>query len=304
MRASSNRRCSSTIVLLFLLAWLFRIGARESTLFALLLSQVGEFAFVVFAAAGAYGILPREKVNLLTAVVTASMLTTPFLLFAYEKAIAPRMARGPQRAADAIDDHHPVIIAGFGRFGQIVTRLLHGRGIGTTIIDYDANQIERVRRFGWKAYYGDVTRADLLEKAGAAKARLLIVAVDEPEVARAAVKLARTRFPNLAILARAHDRTDAYEYAARGVPAIRDTFGSAVETGERALRILGVRAHAARRFALWFRRHDEDELTQLAPFRHDQNQLIQRTRKARDDLEQLLRDEETRIRRGGEGGWD
>jgi len=292
------------IVLLFLLAWLFRIGARESTLFAVLLSQAGEFAFVVFAAAGTYDILPRETVNLLTAVVTASMLTTPLLLFAYEKVIAPRVARGPQRAADAIDDHHPVIIAGFGRFGQIVTRLLHGRGIGTTIIDYDANQIERVRRFGWKAYYGNVTRADLLEKAGAAEARLLIVAVDEPEIARAAVKLARARFPNLAILARAHDRTDAYEYAALGVPAIRDTFGSAVETGERALRILGVGAHAARRFALWFRRHDEDELTQLAPFRHDQNQLIQRTRKARDDLEQLLRDEETRIRRGGEGGWD
>lgn len=292
------------VVLLFPLARSFGVGARDSILFALLLSQAGEFAFVVFGAAGTQNILPRETVDLLTAAVTASMLTTPIVLFVYERFVAPRLARGPERAADTIEEQHPVIVAGFGRFGQIVARLLQGRGIGATIIDHDPNQIELVRRFGWKAYYGDVTRLDLLEKAGAAAAKLLIVAVDHPDTARATVKLVRSHFPELAVLTRAHDRTDAYEYAELGVPAIRETFGSAVEMGERALRELGVGAHAARRFAQWFRRHDEEEIVLLAPIRHDQKQLIQRTRKARDDLEQLLRDEEGRIRRGGEGGWD
>jgi monovalent cation:proton antiporter-2 (CPA2) family protein len=292
------------VILLFPLARLFGLGGREAILFALLLSQAGEFAFVVFGAAGAQNILPRETVNLLTAVVTASMLATPLILFAYERFILPRFASGPERAADVIEEHHPVIVAGFGRFGQIVARLLQGRGIAATIIDHDPNQIELVRRFGWKAYYGNVTRLDLLEKAGAATAKLLIVAVDNPDTARATVKLARSHFPKLAVLTRAHDRTDAYEYAELGVPAIRETFGSAVEAGERALRMLGVGGHAARRFAQWFRRHDEEELVLLAPIRHDQKQLIQRTRKARDDLEQLLRDEEGRVRRGGEGGWD
>lgn len=292
------------IALLLPLARLFGIGGRDAVLFALLLSQAGEFAFVVFGAAGTQGIVPRETVDLFTAVVTASMITTPLLLFAYERFIAPRLARGPERAADLIDEQHPVIVAGFGRFGQIVTRLLQSRGIGATIIDHDPNEIELVRRFGWKAYYGDVTRLDLLEKAGAAEAKLLIVAVDDPKTARAAVEMARHHFPHLAILARARDRTDAFEYVELGVPAIRETFGSAVEAGERALQMLGVGAHAAWRFAQWFRRHDEEELALLAPHRHDQKRLIERTQKARGDLEQLLRDEEGRVRRGGEGGWD
>jgi glutathione-regulated potassium-efflux system protein KefB len=274
------------IALLFPLARLFGISGRDAVIFALMLSQAGEFAFVLFGAAGAQRILPRETVALLTAAVTASMLTTPFLLFAYERFIAPRLARGPERAADLIEEHHPVIVAGFGRFGQIVVRLLLGRGIGATVIDHDP------------------TRLDLLERAGAAEAKLLIVAVDNPDTARAAVRLARSRYPNLAVLVRAHDRTDAYEYVELGVPAIRETFGSAVEAGERALEMLGVGAHSAWRFAQWFRRHDEEEIALLAAHRHDQKQLIERTQKARDDLEQLLRDEEGRIRRGGEGGWD
>jgi glutathione-regulated potassium-efflux system ancillary protein KefC len=290
------------IALLFPLVRLFGTCGRDAVIFALMLSQAGEFAFVLFGAAGAQGVLPRTTVDLLNAVVTASMLTTPFVLFAYERFVAPRLARGPERAADVIEEHNPVIVAGFGRFGQIVTRLLQGRGIGATIIDHDPNQIDLVRRFGWKAYYGDVTRLDLLERAGAADAKLLIVAVDNPGTARAAVELARSHFPNLKVIVRAHDRTDAFEYVDLGVPAVRETFGSAVEAGERALRLLGVGAHAARRFAQWFRRHDEEELVNLAAHRHDQKQLIERTQKARSDLEQLLRDEEGRLRHGSDGG--
>jgi glutathione-regulated potassium-efflux system ancillary protein KefC len=292
------------MLLLYPLARVFGVGGRDALVFAVLLSQAGEFAFVLFSAAGAEGILARETVALLTAVVTVSMLTTPLVLFVYERIVAPRLDRGPERAADAIEEQHPVIVAGFGRFGQIVTRLLQGRGMGVTIIDHDPNQIDLVRRFGWKAYYGDVTRLDLLERAGAAEARLLVVAVDDPDATRAAVQLARGRFPNLAVLVRAHDRTDAYEYVELGVPAVRETFGSAVEAGERALRILGVGAHAARRFAQRFRLHDEEQLVLLAPHRHDQKRLIERSQKARGDLEQLLREDEGRVQRGGESGWD
>jgi glutathione-regulated potassium-efflux system ancillary protein KefC len=292
------------MLLLLPLALIFGAGRRDAALFALVLSQAGEFAFVIFGAAGAQNILSRATADLLTAVVTASMLTTPLVLFAYERLLLPRLAGRETRAADTIEEQNPVIVAGFGRFGQIVTRLLQGRGISATVIDHDATQIDLVRRFGWKAYYGDVTRLDLLKASGADKARLLIVAVDDADTARKTVNLAREHFPKLAVLVRARNRTDAFEYAALGVPAIRETFGSALETGEHALRMLGVSAHAARRFAQRFRRHDEEELVLLAAHRHDQKQLIARTQKSRDDLEQLLRDEERRIRRGGEGGWD
>ncbi|MGH8722966.1 MAG: cation:proton antiporter, partial [Burkholderiales bacterium] len=146
-------------------------GRADALLFALALSQAGEFAFVLFAAAGR--ILPRETLDVLNAAVAASMLTTPLLMLLYERVLAPRLALGAEREADVFDESNPVIVAGFGRFGQVVTRVLNGLRLRATVIDHDPNQIELVRRFGTKAYYGDAVRLDLLEKAGIARARLL-----------------------------------------------------------------------------------------------------------------------------------
>lgn len=291
------------VALLFPVSYLFGYcGRADATLFALSLSQVGEFAFVLFGVAGTQKLLTPEQANLLNAVVAASMLTTPLLMMLWERVLAPRFGRAAAREADAIDEQNPVIVAGFGRFGQVVTRVLSGLGIGVTIVDHDPNQIETVRRFGWKAYYGDATRLDLLESAGAAKARLLVLAIDDPEAALATARLVKEHFPGLRILSRARSRTDAIEYVALGVPSIRETFGGALDAAESSLRVLGYGAYEAKRIAQRFRRHDEASLEQFAAHWNDEKRLIEVAKQNRADLENLL---STERRRHGDGvrGW-
>jgi glutathione-regulated potassium-efflux system protein KefB len=261
----------------------------DAFVFAFSLSQVGEFAFVLFAAAG--GILPPATLSLLNATVAVSMLASPFLMILYQRVIAPRLARGAERQADVVDEAYPVVVAGFGRFGQVVARVLNGLGIHATLIDHDPNQIELVRRFGSKAYYGDATRLDVLEKAGVAQARLLVVALDDSTAALRLVREARKRYPALKIITRAHGRTDAFEYLDLGVPAVREVFGSALEAAELALRALDFGPMAARRVVTRFRRHDEEMLAEQAPHRGEIKQLIAMQQQGRNDLERLLKSE-------------
>ncbi len=275
------------IILLFPIAKTFGYcGRADATLFAIALSQVGEFAFVLFGAAGS--LLPRDTLAVLNAAVAVSMLTTPLLAMLYERVLAPRFALSAERDTDVVDEAHPVIVAGFGRFGQVVTRVLNGMRIRATLIDHDPNQVELVRRFGSKAYYGDATRVDVLEKAGADRARLLIVALDDPEAAMRMVQRARRRFPGLKLLVRAHSRSDAYEYAELGVPAVRETFGSALDAAEGALRALDYGPAVARRVVERFRRHDEEMLAAQAPLRQEEKQLLALNQQGRRDLEKLL----------------
>jgi voltage-gated potassium channel Kch len=277
-------------LLLYPIARLFGYCApADAFVFALSLSQVGEFAFVLFAAAGR--ILPRATLDVLNAVVAVSMVATPLLMIVYQRAIAPRLARGAEREADVVDEAYPVVVAGFGRFGQVVTRVLNGLGIHATLIDHDPNQIELVRRFGSKAYYGDATRLDVLEKAGVARARLLVVAIDDNVAALRLVREVRSRYPGLKIIARAHARSDAFEYADLGIPAVRETFGSALDAAEAALRALDFGPMAARRVVTRFRRHDEEMLAQQSPHRGEIKQLIALQQQGREDLERLLASE-------------
>jgi voltage-gated potassium channel Kch len=264
-------------------------GRSDAMLIAIALSQVGEFAFVLFGAAGR--ILPKETLDILNAAVAASMLSTPFLLMLYERVLAPRFARSEERAPDAIEEQNPVIIAGFGRFGQVVQRVLSGMKIRATVLDHDPNQIELVRRFGNKAYYGDATRLDLLEAAGARKAKLLVVAVDNPESAMRIVKLARRHFHHLKLIVRARSRSDAFEYHELGVPAVRETFGAALDAAEASLRALDFGPVAARRVVARFRRHDEELLADQAPLRNEVKKLVAVTLQGRQDLDQLLSSE-------------
>ena len=271
----------------------------DAFVFALSLSQVGEFAFVLFAAAGK--ILPRATLDVLNAVVAVSMVATPLLMILYERVIAPRLARGAEREANVVDEAYPVVVAGFGRFGQVVTRVLNGLGIRATLIDHDPNQIELVRRFGSKAYYGDATRLDVLEKAGVARARLLVVAIDDNVAALRLVREVRGRYPGLKIIARAHGRSDAFEYLDIGVPAVREMFGSALEAAEAALRALDFGPMAARRVVTRFRRHDEEMLAEQAPHRGEIKELIALQQRGRDDLERLLRSETEAAREASAG---
>jgi voltage-gated potassium channel Kch len=278
------------IILLYPIAKTFGYCNRaDASLFALALSQAGEFAFVLFGAASM--IVPSETISVLNAAVATSMLTTPLLVMAYERFLAQRLDQGAAAPPDAIRESNPVIVAGFGRFGQVVVRVLRGLGIGATVIDHDPSQIETVRRFGYKAYYGDATRLDLLEAAGAGGAKVLLLAIDDPDAALAAVKRVRERFPRLEIVARARGRTDAYEYAAIGVPAVREVFGSALQAAALLLKVLGYEDEDTRRIVRRFREYDERQLAENAQHRHDMTKLIALTEQGRRDIAQLLAEE-------------
>jgi len=275
------------ILILFPIAQGFGYCNRaDSGLFAVALSQGGEFAFVLFGAAGS--VVPAEVVSVLNAAVATSMLTTPFLVMGYERFLMRNPKERPERAPDAIRESNPVIVAGFGRFGQVAVRVLRGLGIGATVVDIDPGQIETVRRFGFKAYYGDATRMDLLESAGAGSAKVLLMAIDDPDAAMTAVKLVRQRFPDLKVVARARSRTDAYEYAELGVPAVREVFGSALDASLETLKILGFEAETAKRIAQRFRDYDESQLVENARHRRDTSKLIALSEQGRRDIAQLL----------------
>ena len=272
------------LAILFPVAQLFGYCNRaDAGTFAVALSQAGEFAFVLFGAAGA--LLPAEAAAVLNAAVAVSMLTTPFLFMIRQRLkFAPR----EERAADAIRESNPVIVAGFGRFGQVVVRVLRGLGVGATVIDHDPGQIDTVRRFGWKAYYGDATRMDLLESAGARGAKLLLVAIDDAEGAMRLVKRARRYFPDLPIVVRARSRTDAYEYAEMGVPSIREVLGSALDAASHVLGILGFSTSETQNIVRRFREYDEQQIVRNAPHRHDIKTLIALSEQGRRDIAELL----------------
>ena len=287
-------------LILFPIAKLFGYCSRaDAGLFATALSQAGEFAFVLFGAAGA--ILPEETAALLNATVAVSMLTTPFLVMGYERFLRRNPSARAERGADAIHESNPVIVAGFGRFGQVAVRVLRALGIGATVIDHDEGQIETVRRFGFKAYYGDATRLDLLESAGAARARVLLMAIDDPEAAMAAVKRVRERFPDLQVIARAHGRTDAYEYAELGVPAVREMFASSLDAASQVLKALEFDEARTRSALQRFREYDERELVRNARHRKDIAKLIALSEQGRRDIAALLAQDTQEPSRLGNG---
>jgi monovalent cation:proton antiporter-2 (CPA2) family protein len=276
---------------LFVLGRAFRMGLDQNLLLAFALAQGGEFAFVLFAFAVQNGVLPADVTASLVAVVALSMAFTPLLMLVNERLVQPRFGtrEAEERPADAIDEHHPVIIAGFGRFGNTVGRLLRANGVGTTVLDFDSDRVELLRRLGLKVFYGDATRLDLLRAAGAADARLLILALDEAEEMRKLVETVRRHFPHLTVLARAFDRPDAFDLIEAGVTHVyRDTLDTALRVGVDALRLLGHRAHQATRAAAKFRRHDEAALRELLATRHDRVGFVTLARQRIRDLERAI----------------
>lgn len=293
-------------IVLHLLSRRFEILREQRSLFAILLSQGGEFAFVVFSAAEAATVLTHEVASILVVVVALSMVCTPLLLLAYDKLLAPRLQEARKRPADRIENRNaPVIIAGFGRFGQIVGRLLRANRIEITVLDHDPDQIELLRKYGLKVFYGDATRIDLLHAAGAANARVLIVAIDSVEDSLALVDAVREEFPSLMILARARNVTHYYDLMDRGVVIIeRETFESALQMGRKALEQLGFGAFQARQASMKFRAHNLKTLHAIYPYYKDQQQMISLAAQARDELEAMFaRDAEAAAGERSEGGW-
>ncbi|MDX2244070.1 MAG: monovalent cation:proton antiporter-2 (CPA2) family protein [Leptolyngbyaceae cyanobacterium bins.302] len=293
-------------LVLFGLGRFFRMELSQSLLFAFALAQGGEFAFVLFSFATQNQILTSGVAEPLVAAVALSMVLTPLLMIVNEQFVQPRFAvTEPEREADEIDEENSVIIAGFGRFGQIVGRLLIANGCKATLLEHSPTQIDLLRRFGWKVFYGDASRLDLLRSAGASRARLLVVAIDDRERAVEMVKLVHKHFPNLKILARASDRRHAYELIREGADVIqRETFGSALEMGIEALKLLGHRSYKAHRAARIFKHHDEEVLHEMAHLEGDETALLARSRQLASDLAQLLQADNQDLIHDVDRAWD
>jgi glutathione-regulated potassium-efflux system ancillary protein KefC len=280
-----------------------RLPAGERPVFVVLLAQGGEFGFVVFQAGLQGGVLSAAQGSLLVAAAALSMLLTPLLLLLTDRWLAPLLAARsarPRPAELSEQQHAPVIIAGFGRYGQIVGRLLFANGIATTVLDHDPEGVEAVRKFGSPAFYGDATRLDLLRTAGAARAKLIVVAIDDVAQSLKVVDLVREHFPHLHIVARARNVTHYYGLRERGVSLIeRETLDSALMSGRSVLELLGWEPHAARNQALRFRRHSIELLERMAPHFQDEAKLIAIAKQGRQQLQDLwtLEREQARSRR-------
>ncbi|MFN8696961.1 MAG: glutathione-regulated potassium-efflux system protein KefC [Burkholderiales bacterium] len=278
---------------LWVVARLFGVNVRERWLFSILITQGSEFAFVLFLVARDASVLTQEWAALLTMTVALSMAVTPLLLVAYEWWAARRECAADQRPADAIDEKEArVIIAGFGRFGQIIGRLLFANGINAVVLDHDPDQIELLRRFGYKVFYGDATRLDLLHAAGADRATLLINAIDDVEDSLMLTDLVNENFPHLKMIARARNVRHYVELRKRGVRLVeRELFESSVRAGRHALEAMGFDRFRARELADTFRRHNIRVTEAAVPLFGDDDKLVSAAKAGRDELaEQMARD--------------
>jgi glutathione-regulated potassium-efflux system ancillary protein KefC len=299
------------LVVKALVLWGMEIGIPvprlERPVFTLLLAQGGEFGFVVLQAAQGRQVIDGAQAGVLTAAITLSMLLTPMLILLADRWWLPLLAKVNPRAQPseiAEPQDAPVIIAGFGRYGQIIARLLHANGIMATVLEHDAEQIEALRRFGFRVHYGDATRLDLLRVAGAARAHVLVVAVDGIQPSLELVDMARENFPNLTIVARARNVQHWYQLNERGVRFIeRETLDAALMSGRSVLEAMGLEPHRARTLAMRFRRHSVQQLHALAPHFRDESKLISLSRAGRQQLEQLFA-QERRDRPPAAPAWD
>jgi glutathione-regulated potassium-efflux system ancillary protein KefC len=295
------------IGVLYGLSRVLNMARGQHLQFALLLSQGGEFAFVVFGAAATAHVFSPQVSAILVVVVALSMVVTPLAMMAYDRIAAGR-ERGrslPEPDAIAPNEDH-VIIAGFGRFGQIVGRYLNSNGVRLTVLDHDPDQVEVLRRFGFEVFYGDATRADLLRAAGADKARAFVLAIDNIEDSLKLVEFLRQDFPKLPIFARARNVTHYYQLLDRGVQVIeRETFESALRLGRDVLSAgLGHSAFSARQSAQRFRRANLGLIMQLYPYYKDRDTFVSMSRRGREQLQEQI----ARERADGDGeearDWD
>ncbi|HKR90328.1 MAG TPA: monovalent cation:proton antiporter-2 (CPA2) family protein [Phenylobacterium sp.] len=285
------------ILAMYCAARLFRTPARTAATVGVALAQGGEFAFVLLGFAVGAQVLPPELSKLFTAVIAVSMAATPLLLAAFEKLVLSREPEREEPEHIPFDQREPdAIVAGFGRFGQIATRLLVANDFKVVTLENSIEQIDILRRFGWRVHYGDAGRLDLLRDAGAARAKLLLVAIDDRDKASEMVEAARQAFPNLTIIARAYDRRHAYELLREGADVVeRETFESALNFGRRALVKLGVSERRALKAAVIFRDHDKALFEKLRPLAGEEERYIMASRDSRETTERLLQAEMARL---------
>ena len=295
-------------IVLFIVGRINRFSNDQNFIFSLGLSQTGEFAFVVLTFTGQLNIIDNNMMGMLMLITAISMLTTPLLLLLNEKLIDPYFGvkeKKDEREADEIHEKHKVIIAGFGHFGSTIGRLLRAGGVEATILDNDSDRVELLRKMGFKVYYGDATRLDLLKSAGAEDASLFIAAIDSPEINIEIIKELHKHYPKLKILSRARNRMDAYEMMDLDVKNIyRETLYTAVHLGVDALTQLGFRRYSATRLGQKFIMYDEAALKKLASARGDMKGYIVSVREAIAIQEQLLQNDINQNMMVADHSWD
>ncbi len=293
------------MAVLYGLAHIYGLRNSERLQFSSVLSQGGEFAFVLFSTASSQRLFQGDQMALLLVTVTLSMMTTPLLMKRIDKHLARRFNE-PEDGDEqpwVEDDKPQVIVVGFGRFGQVIGRLLMANKMRITVLERDISSVNLMRKYGYKVYYGDATQLELLRSAGAEQAKSIVITSNEPEDTLKIVHLCQQHFPHLAILARARGRVEAHELLQAGVTQFsRETFSSALELGRKALISVGLHPHQAQRAQLHFRRLDMRMLRELMPIHTDTAQ-ISRVREARRELEEIFQREMQQERRQFDG-WD
>jgi CPA2 family monovalent cation:H+ antiporter-2 len=294
---------------LYALSRIFGIGGSDRWLFTLGLAQAGEFGFVLLTMAVSTSVIPAALAEQLLLVVALSMLLTPLLFIIYEKVLAPRFVASQDREADVIDDTGSVIIAGHGRFGGIVNRILLSAGFKTVVLDYQSEQLEILRAFGVKVFFGDAMRPDLLHAAGIEDAKMLVVAIDDKHSATELVRYVTENYPHVYVVVRAIDRHHVYELWSAGArDIIRETFDSSLRAGRSALEALGVHPYDAERQVRGFVVNDAEQMLALASSydpdipAHENEEYVRRTREYLDRYAEAMKGHSnafgTRIDRG------
>lgn len=279
-------------LVLFFLGFIFRIPLDQNLYFSLALSQVGEFSFVLFGYSEGLGLFKEESIIILVACVAVSMAITPVLLLLYEKTFFGLLESKISKTQSNQNIHkqeNPVIICGFGRFGNMLGRFLRSNGIPITILDFDADRVEMLGRFGFKVYFGDPTRLELLESAGLEHVKVLVAALDNSEKQTELIRNVSQHYPQIKIVARAGDREDAYNLKEMGVTYIyRETRETAVQMGKDVLKLLGTRAHTAEKAKNLFLKHDDDTFHELFALRADRVQYMSLAKQRNAELERLM----------------
>ncbi|MES2658569.1 MAG: monovalent cation:proton antiporter-2 (CPA2) family protein [Verrucomicrobiota bacterium] len=277
--------------LLYGLSWMKGNRCTAALLFSASLAAGGEFAFVLITLSLSAGVFSQEIGRATVAIVALSMATTPLLILAAQRTVTCKPdSSKPERESDAADEGNPVIICGFGRFGHAVGRLLRSRGYGCTVLDHDTDQVELLRTLGVPIFYGDASRPELLTIAGAANAKLLVIALKDAETSLKIVDNARRHHPHLKIFVRAYSRVEAYEYIKVGQELIyRDTLDSSLRLGADVLRMLGESDEAAERATRLYRERDELMVRDMARHREDSKEFFSAAQEAHRSLDELMR---------------
>ncbi|MEG0974327.1 MAG: glutathione-regulated potassium-efflux system protein KefC [Comamonas sp.] len=282
------------------LATVLRMPLQERPLFTLLLAQGGEFAFVVFSAAQAQRILTPQQSSLLIGAVAVSMVATPLIVAAMDRWLMPRFAeladKGDIPTELSEQQEAQVLIAGFGRYGQIVTRVLLSQGIKAVILDHSVEMLEVAKNFGYRVFYGDATRQDLLRIAGAEKAEVMVIAVDDEEQINQIVKITQKHFPHLKIVARAKDVAHWYALRDMGVQHVdRELFDASLQTAEKTLELMGFSPDDAQYVVTVFRAHNIELSDKMYEYHHDRATMLAISKQGREQLvEQMMRERQER----------